>query len=205
MKSTQTDDAIKNQIASVRRQYLTRLASGNLDLARALLDHPKILVAALNGPAIGISAAMLGQFDFIYAVESAYLLTPFSNLGIPPEMSSSYLFVQRMGIAKANEALILSKKITAQELLARGFANKLFPDQPASSFHASVIAYVHDRFSGIPAQTMLMIKQLIRAPYRRAADLANVNEVMAGASQFASGIPQEEFRKIATKEKRHKL
>jgi peroxisomal 3,2-trans-enoyl-CoA isomerase len=55
----------------VRGSALTRLTEGNLDLARALYRHSKILIAGLNGPAIGVSAALLGHFDFVYAVENA--------------------------------------------------------------------------------------------------------------------------------------
>ena len=46
----------------LRATFMRRLASGNADVARALYDHPKILVAALNGPAIGLSAGLLGYF-----------------------------------------------------------------------------------------------------------------------------------------------
>lgn len=55
----------------VRDSSLKRLTEGNLNLARALYRHSKILIAGLNGPAIGISAALLGHFDFVYAVENA--------------------------------------------------------------------------------------------------------------------------------------
>lgn len=56
-----------------------------MELSRALYTHSKLLVAALNGPAIGLSAAMLGHFDFIYAVESAWIMTPFSTLSLVAE------------------------------------------------------------------------------------------------------------------------
>jgi Delta3-Delta2-enoyl-CoA isomerase len=64
------------------------------------------LVTALNGPAIGLAAALISFSDLIYAVPSAFIMTPFSSLGLVADGGASYGFVQPMGIAKASEALI---------------------------------------------------------------------------------------------------
>lgn len=53
---------------------IRRLSEGNLDLVRALSTHSKILVFGLNGPAIGLSAALVGWSDFAYAVEDAFMM-----------------------------------------------------------------------------------------------------------------------------------
>jgi Delta3-Delta2-enoyl-CoA isomerase len=155
---------------------------------------------------VGLSAALIAFSDFVYAVENAFLLTPFSSLGLVAEGASSFAFVQRMGISKANEALILSKRISAQELLQCGFVNKLFPQQPDASFRASVLAYVNDKFGDhLNSESLLGIKKLIRAPYLDQIDRSNVQEVFGGLGRFVAGVPQEEFRKLASGEKRHKL
>lgn len=64
---------------TIRSTYIRRLSEGNLDLVRALSTHSKLLVVGMNGPAVGLSAAFIGWADFVYAVESAWLLTPFSS------------------------------------------------------------------------------------------------------------------------------
>jgi peroxisomal 3,2-trans-enoyl-CoA isomerase len=90
--------------------------------------HPKILITALNGPVIGLSAALLVFSDFIYCTPHTFLLTPFSSLGLVAEGGASRAFVQRLGISKASEALIMSKRISAEELLQVGFVNKIFSE-----------------------------------------------------------------------------
>ena len=86
-------------------------------------------------------------------------------MGLVTEGASSVAFVRRMGIAKANEALILSKRISAQELLETGFVNKLFPSQPDGGFRETVLAYVKDQFGDhLNDESMLKAKALIRAP-----------------------------------------
>jgi peroxisomal 3,2-trans-enoyl-CoA isomerase len=53
----------------------------------------------------------------IYAVENAYVFTPFSALSIVAEGAASLTFVQRMGVKAAKEALVLGK--ASGVLLAR--------------------------------------------------------------------------------------
>ncbi|PNP60892.1 hypothetical protein FNYG_14379 [Fusarium nygamai] len=100
-----------------RPYWLPKLVNNNLDVATAFYSHSKILVTALNGPVLGLSAALISHSDFIYAVPDAYLLTPFSSLGLVAEGGDSVAFVHRMGPDKANEALILGRKIPVSELV----------------------------------------------------------------------------------------
>ncbi|KAG9243029.1 ClpP/crotonase-like domain-containing protein [Calycina marina] len=177
--------------------WLKSFVSINLNITQAFYSHPKILVTALNGPVIGLSASPISFSDFIYCVPSTFLLTPFSSLGLVAEGGASRAFVTRMGISKANEALIMSKRITAQELLGIGFVNKIFE---------LVLAEVKDRLGNhLIGDSLTKIKALIRKPERDVLDAQGVAEVFGGLERFAAGIPQEQFRKIASGEKRQKL
>jgi peroxisomal 3,2-trans-enoyl-CoA isomerase len=197
--------------SSLRRDLLKSFVINNVDLTRAFYTHPKILVVALNGPAVGLSAALIAFADFIYAAPHSFLLTPFSSLGLVAEGGASRAFVERLGISKANEALIMSKKITCDELIATGFVNKVFTapsgrQDDSEGFLALVLAEVEERLGPHLVQSSLLkIKDLIRKPGREAFDRQNVAEVFEGLERFKAGIPQEEFRKIAMGEKKHKL
>jgi len=193
----------------IRSDIMRSFVSNNLDITRSFYTHPKILVAALNGPVVGLSAALLGFADFVYAAPHTFLLTPFSSLGLVTEGGASFGFVQRLGIAKANEALIMSKKISCDELVACGFVNKVFSgkDQKDSDgFLRQVLDEVNDRLGEhLNQESILGIKALIRKPYHDTMEAQGVLEVMEGMQRFVVGAPQEEFRKIASGEKRHKL
>jgi len=116
--------------------------------------------------------------------------------------------VQRLGISKANEALIMSKRITSDELLATGFVNKIFDCKKGedAKFHKMVFDEIEERLGPhLIGDSLTKIKALIRRPERDLLDAQGVAEVFGGLERFAAGIPQEEFRKIASGEKKHKL
>ncbi|KAI9719872.1 MAG: hypothetical protein M1828_006093 [Chrysothrix sp. TS-e1954] len=210
-----TDDT-----ASARKLYTSSFVTNNFHNTHAFYTHPKILITALNGPAVGLSAALIAHSDFIYAAPHAYLLTPFTSLGLVAEGGASVAFVRRLGQSKANEALLTSRRIMCPELVQTGFVNKVFLDGggdetsgkgiQSGKFLDAVLAEVDDRFGAregghLNHESVLGVKRLIRAPGLRDLDVAGSEEVWGGLRMFMRGLPQEEFRRLASGEKRHKL
>lgn len=192
----------------LRRETLRNFVSNSVEVANAFYTHPKILITALNGPVVGLSAAIIAHSDFIYCTPHTFLLTPFTSLGLVAEGGASYAFVQRMGISMANEALIMSKRITSEELLRCGFVNKIFDTgkDEDERFFGEVMKEVEGRLGDhLNSESLVKVKELIRKPQRRVLDEQIVAESLGGLERFVDGIPQEEFRKIASGEKRHKL
>ncbi|PAV23243.1 crotonase [Pyrrhoderma noxium] len=199
--------AATGPIETDREQFIHRVAPSNTDCSKALYSHSKLLIAALNGPVMGIASAFLGLFDFIYCMPDVWLSVPFSFLGIISEAGSSVSFVNRMGLSKANEVLIFGKKMEADELLACGFVNKIFPKQSTEEFNTTVRKYVSDQLAGLDPTALLKIKELIQYGIneKNSKDGTNLRESYAQAERFASGIPTKRFGMIARKEIKHKL
>lgn len=102
----------------------------------------------------------------------------------------------------------MSKRITAEEMLQVGFVNKLFNTgkDEQETFIAAVLTEVYERLGNhLNSDSLIQVKALIRKPERDVLDAQNVAEVFGGLERFAQGVPQEEFRKLASGEKRHKL
>ncbi|KAK8083684.1 hypothetical protein PG996_002465 [Apiospora saccharicola] len=190
--------------------WLRSFVANNLNTTQAFYTHPKILVVGLNGPVVGLSAALVAFADFVYCVPSTFLLTPFSSLGLVAEGGASRALVQRLGMSKANEALIMSRRIPSDELLATGFVNKIFDVGTGvgadAKFRAAALQEIDDRLGAhLVGESLTGIKALIRKPENEILDRQNVAEVFAGLDRFMTGIPQAEFAKLASGKKRHKL
>lgn len=101
----------------------------------------------------------------------------------------------------------MSKRITCEELVQVGFVNKVFDTgKDSEKFLAKVLTEVDDRLGNhLNSDSMVKIKALIRKPERDILDRQGVEEVFGGLERFTAGIPQEEFRKLASGEKKHKL
>jgi enoyl-CoA hydratase/carnithine racemase len=63
---------------------------------RAVIAFPKLVVVAVNGPAVGIAVTLLCHVDLAYAVPEASFWTPFFRMAIVPEYASSALFPEWM-------------------------------------------------------------------------------------------------------------
>ena len=74
---------------------------------------PKPVLAAVNGPAVGIGCSLALACDLIVARESAYFLLAFINIGLVPDGGSSLLVPERVGLARATEMAMLGERIGA--------------------------------------------------------------------------------------------
>jgi Delta3-Delta2-enoyl-CoA isomerase len=105
-------------------------------LVEALINFPKLIIAAVNGPAIGFAVTSLALCDVVYSVPSATFKTPFMQLGISAEGCSSILFQRIMGPSMANEMLLMGRQFTAPELFKAGFIGEILPEE---AFHEDVM------------------------------------------------------------------
>jgi 2-(1,2-epoxy-1,2-dihydrophenyl)acetyl-CoA isomerase len=98
---------------------------------------PKPVLAAVNGPAVGIGCSLALACDLIVARESAYLMLAFINIGLVPDGGSSLLVPERVGLARATEMAMLGERIGARQALEWGLVNRVTADD---EFEAAVDA-----------------------------------------------------------------
>jgi enoyl-CoA hydratase/carnithine racemase len=93
----------------------------------AIFDCPKPVIAAINGPAVGIGATMTCAMDVRLASEKARIGFVFGRIGITPEAASTWFLPRIVGISRALEWVYAADILTPEEALEGGFERSVHP------------------------------------------------------------------------------
>ena len=85
------------------------------------------MIAAINGPAVGVGATMTLPMDVRLASEDARMGFVFARRGIIPEACSSWFLPRVVGISRAMEWVATGRVFSAQEGLEAGLLRSLHP------------------------------------------------------------------------------
>jgi enoyl-CoA hydratase/carnithine racemase len=127
-------------------------------LTLRIFQSTKPVIAAINGPAVGVGATMTLPMDVRLASESARFGFVFARRGIVPEACSSWFLPRAVGISTALEWTMTGRVFDAQEALDRGLVRSLHaPDElvPAAMELAAEIA------SSTSAVSIAMTRQML--------------------------------------------
>jgi 2-(1,2-epoxy-1,2-dihydrophenyl)acetyl-CoA isomerase len=97
-------------------------------IMEALRGLEKPVVAAVNGPAVGIGASLAFACDLILAAESAYFGLAFVNIGLMPDGGSTLFVPTAVGKARAFQLALLGERVEAARALDWGLINFVHPD-----------------------------------------------------------------------------
>jgi 2-(1,2-epoxy-1,2-dihydrophenyl)acetyl-CoA isomerase len=97
-------------------------------IIKGIRELPKPVVAAVNGPAVGIGCSLALAADLIWAAESAVFGLAFVNIGLVPDGGSTFLVPIAAGKARALEMALLGDPIPAETALDWGLINRVVPD-----------------------------------------------------------------------------
>ncbi|MFA5523798.1 MAG: enoyl-CoA hydratase-related protein [Tissierellales bacterium] len=87
------------------------------------MDKP--VIAAINGPAIGVGMSFALACDLMVMDKSTYMMLPFINLGLVPDGGAAWLLQRRVGYARMFESICDARKLDAETCKEWGIANKL--------------------------------------------------------------------------------
>ena len=135
----------------------------------ALINFKKPLIGAVEGAAIGGGATILLHFDAVFICPEAKIKYPFSDLGLAPEVGSSYLLFQALGYQKAAQLLFESKPIDGKKYFELGLAKYVGED-----FLIKANAYAHalkEQSLGSIMETKAILKSFIEDDLIKARSL----------------------------------
>jgi 2-(1,2-epoxy-1,2-dihydrophenyl)acetyl-CoA isomerase len=158
-------------------------------LLNGLRTMPKPVVAAINGPAVGIGVSLALSCDLAVAAESAYLLLGFVNLGLVPDGGAMALIAARAGAGRAAQMAMLGERVTSAQALQSGLVAKVLPDE---DFEAGVGELV-ERLAAGPTKAYAATKRQLNAwIYPRIEEQlaleAQLQQEMAASQDFKEGV-----------------
>lgn len=105
-----------------------RWRDGGGRLTLRIFEAKKPVIAAINGPAVGVGVTMTLPMDIRIASESARFGFVFVRRGIIPEACSSWFLPRIVGVGQALEWVLSGRVFSAQEALAGGLVRSLHPE-----------------------------------------------------------------------------
>ncbi|PTL58387.1 crotonase/enoyl-CoA hydratase family protein [Paraconexibacter algicola] len=98
------------------------------EVSLRIFASKKPVIAAINGPAVGVGATMTLPMDVRLAAESARMGFVFARRGIVPEAASTWFLPRVVGIAQATEWVMTGRVFDAEEALRGGLVRSLHDD-----------------------------------------------------------------------------
>jgi len=150
---------------------------------------PKPVIAAINGPAVGIGCSLALSCDLLICAESAYMLLAFVNIGLVPDGGALALISTRAGAGRAAAMALLGARIPATELLGAGLVDEVVTD---SELADHVLARL-DALAAGPTRSYAGSKQQINAwlyaGLEEQLELeAALQQQMAASADFREGV-----------------
>jgi 2-(1,2-epoxy-1,2-dihydrophenyl)acetyl-CoA isomerase len=158
-------------------------------IIKGIRELPKPVIAAVNGPAVGIGCSLALACDLIWAAESAIFGLAFVNIGLAPDGGSTFLVPVAVGKARALEMALLGDPVSAEQALDWGLINRVVADGQLMD-QARGLAR---RMAAGPTRSYANSKRMLNNSLMRIMDEqldleADVQSEMAQSADFFEGI-----------------
>lgn len=158
-------------------------------LLERLFALPVPFVTAVNGPAAGAGCSYALAGDIIVAARSAYFLQAFVNIGLVPDVGSTWMLPRMVGRARAIRMMMLGERIPAEQAFEWGLVSEVVDDAELMP-RATEIAR---KLAKGPTRALALIRTGIRAcmdtTLTEALMVERRNQLEAGrTADFAEGV-----------------
>ncbi len=155
-----------DHIVAMQEDPVTRRSG--LDQARRIvtemMDCPLPVVAAVNGPAVGLGCTIAACTDIVLIADTAFMADPHVSVGLTAGDGGTAVWPLIMGMLRAKEYLLTGDRISAEQAVAFGLANRVVP---AGSLMAEAMALAA-RLAAQPPQAVQSSKRALNMHLKRA-------------------------------------
>ena len=152
----------------------------------------KPVVCAINGPAIGAGLTITLAADVRIASPQARLSMRFVRVGVMPELASTFILPQIVGVAQALELTLSGRIISGEEAARIGLVNRVVP--PEMLVEDAIETAAEMAFN--PTESLLAVKRQIWENLTKAVDIRDVMRVEM--EEFRAAQRRPAFREATT-------
>lgn len=134
------------------------LVEGGRRVITAIMQMPKPVIAAINGPAAGGGANLALACDLRIASERASIGQTFNRIGLHPDWGGTWIVPRLVGPGRATELFFLAEMVEATEAERIGLVNRVVPHE---RLEAEVLKLAR-RLAEKPAPSLTLAKQAVR-------------------------------------------
>jgi enoyl-CoA hydratase len=148
-----------------------------------LLDVPIPIVAAINGPAVGLGASLALLCDTIFIAESAHVADPHVLVGIVAGDGGTAIWPLAVGPARAKQYLMTGDPVPAAEAERIGLVNAVVPD---AALQNEALAFAQRLAAGAPLAiqyTKQAVNKQVKAGLNLAFDTSTALEIVTFQSE----------------------
>jgi 2-(1,2-epoxy-1,2-dihydrophenyl)acetyl-CoA isomerase len=149
----------------------------------------KPVIAAVNGPAVGIGCSLALACDLVLAAQSAYFMLAFVGIGLMPDGGSTLFVPVTAGKARAFEMALLGERVEAERALEWGLVNAVHPDDRLMDEADSLAARLASGPTRSYAGSKRAMNRMLYADMQGQLDLeAEIQHELARTDDFIEGV-----------------
>ena len=149
----------------------------------------KPVIAAMNGPAIGIGASFALACDIRIATPESYLLEAFVNIGLAPDGGVSWLLPRLAGTGIAYEMFFTGKPLSAADAHRLGVINRLVPADRLEQEVRELAGQLAAQPRGALAGAKRAVTHALESTFEQALEFESyLQEAQAASPEFAEGV-----------------
>jgi enoyl-CoA hydratase/carnithine racemase len=138
-----------------------------LTLLQQLATQQKPIIAAVDGPAVGIGTTLLLHTDYVVASTRARFHLPFVGYGLGPEGGSTLLLPLLVGLQRASEWLLFGEPFDAAAAHAAGLVNAVVAPEELAAFARARAAVLASRPAGAVRLARGLMRDRLRAELQK--------------------------------------
>lgn len=170
-----------------------RIMAEAADIVRAIVAFPLPLIAAVNGPAVGLGCSLAGLSDLVVMESDAFFADPHVALGLVAGDGSVLTWPSHIGLQRAKEWILLGGRISADEAQRIGLANRVVPPGEALTEGLRLAR----RVAALPPQSVRGTLAALDKPLRDRLDDDLTAVLAAEAASFDEPAFQANLRAMA--------